>query len=47
MKFYPEDQWTRKQVEKEEPSAVKIKKVTGGWEVFDTWNDWEVWKNQK
>ena len=29
------------------PSATKIVKVHGGWQVFDTWTDYQIWKNQK
>ena len=38
---------TRKEVVKEYPDHVKIVKVTGGYAVFETWDDYETWKNQK
>ena len=38
---------TRKEVVKEYPDHVKIVKVTGGYAVFETWTDYENWKNQK
>ena len=38
---------SRKEVVKEYPDHVKIVKVTGGSAVFETWTDYETWKNQK
>lgn len=36
-----------KQVKKAYPAAVVVKRVTGGWAVFETWTDYEVWRRQK
>ena len=38
---------TRKQVKEEYPDHVKIVKVEGGYAVFETWDDYETWRNQK
>ena len=38
---------SRKAVVEAYPSAAKIVKVCGGWAVFDFWNDYDVWKNQR
>ena len=40
-------QKTRKQVKEDYQDHVKIVKVTGGYAVFETWDDYETWKNQK
>ena len=37
----------KKQVKEEYPNHVKIVKVTGGYAVFETWDDYETWRNQK
>lgn len=29
------------------PDAAAIKRVTGGYAVFETWTDYETWKKQK
>ena len=38
---------TRKQVKEKYPDHVKIVKVYGGYAIFETWNDYEIWRNQK
>ena len=42
-----EDYKNRKAVALEYPSATKIVKVCGGWAVFDSITDYEIWRNQK
>lgn len=42
-----EDYKNRKAVAEEYPSAAKIRKVCGGWIVFDTLYEYEVWRKQK
>ena len=42
-----EDYKNRKAVAFEYPSATKIVKVCGGWAVFDSITDYEIWRNQK
>jgi hypothetical protein len=36
----------KKEVESDHPGSI-VKKVDGGWIVFDTSDDYETWKNQK
>ena len=38
---------TRYQAKKAAPWAAKIRKVDGGFIAFESWTDYEVWKNQK
>lgn len=38
---------TRKVAKSLYPDAAAIKRVTGGYAVFDTWTDYETWKKQK
>ena len=38
---------TRKQVKEDYPDHVKIVKVTGGYVVFETWDDYETKKKKK
>lgn len=40
------DYKNRKQVMEAYPSAAVIKKVLGGWAVFETYADYETWKKQ-
>lgn len=40
------DYKNRKQVDAAYPSAAVIKKVLGGWAVFETHADYETWKKQ-
>ncbi len=49
IKFYyiSDGYKTRKDVEKVATNYVKIVKVDGGWAAFETWTDYETWKNQK
>jgi hypothetical protein len=42
-----EDYKNRKAVAAEYPAAAKIRKVCGGWMVFDTLADYEIWRKQK
>lgn len=41
------DYKSRAEVAKSYPSAVKILRVDGGWIVFETYTDYETWRNQK
>lgn len=36
-----------KQVRQAYPAAAVVKRVTGGWAVFETWTDYEVWRRQQ
>lgn len=36
-----------REVREQYPSADKIVRVSGGWEVFGTASDYETWKSQK
>lgn len=38
---------TKKDAMKKAPWACKIVKVTGGYMAFESWDDFETWKNQK
>lgn len=38
---------TRKTAVRRAPWACKIVKVVGGYRAFETWTDYETWKNQK
>jgi len=38
---------TRKEAAKACPWASKIVKVVGGYWCFESWDDYEIWKNQK
>lgn len=40
------DYANRKAVTEEYPEAEVIKKVEGGWMVFDTNDEYETWRNQ-
>lgn len=37
----------KSEVVNEYPSAALVKRVTGGWMVFETQDDYRTWKNQK
>ena len=41
------DYKTRKSVIQSYPMAAVIKKVCGGWAVFDTGSDYAMWRRQK
>ena len=46
--FYSSEEYkSRKDVEKAARGAAKIVKVDGGWMVFDTLVDYEVWRKQR
>ena len=48
MKFVREEDYAgRRAVVAEHPEAVKIVRVEGGWAVFDTYEDYEMWRRQK
>lgn len=38
---------SREQVKRDYPEAEKIVKVTGGYMVFNTMAEYEIWKEQK
>ena len=38
---------TRKTAVKRMPWAAKIVKVEGGYKGFESWQDYETWRNQK
>jgi hypothetical protein len=38
---------SRKEVVSQYPGAAKIVKVCGGYHVFETIENYEIWKNQK
>ena len=38
---------TRKQVKEEYPDHAKIVKVDGGYAIFETWDEYYTWRNQK
>jgi hypothetical protein len=48
MKFCREEEYeNRKAVSVAYPAAAKIRKVAGGWMVFETIADYETWRKQK
>lgn len=38
---------SRYKAKKEAYWAVKVTKVVGGFMAFESWTDYEIWKNQK